>query len=400
MSRSTAKELGIVDELDALVAQHAAATDEFTLGTRASQLALVQAQHVQDAVLAAHDGQRVRIVPMSTTGDKNQSQALYLIGGKGKALWTEELEVALVEGAVDCIVHSLKDVPTSLPEGCTLGAILEREDPRDALVVKSSLPYRRLRDLPPGSVVGTSSVRRVAQLRRKFPHLVFADVRGNLNTRLSKLDNPSGPYSALILAAAGLIRVGMQDRITCGLDPETDGVLYAVGQGALGIEIRTGDERVLDLITPLEHWPTAWRCLAERELLRVLEGGCSVPLGVVTTFEPLGASIDDGATLTLRAVIVSLGGDRAVEHTETAQIFSATEAEQLGRRVADELVELGGAEILADLGKRVQDADFASRHQVRLCCVGELIRQHAVQEALARSSSGISPSALGEAVCH
>ncbi|KAN0060637.1 porphobilinogen deaminase [Thecaphora frezii] len=233
------------------------------------------------------------ITSMSTAGDQNLRSPLYVIGGEGKAIWTGELEVALRQGGVDAIVHSLKDVPTVLPKGFEVAAILEREDPRDALVVKQGLPYRTLDELPAGSVIGTSSIRRVAQLRRRYPHLVFSDVRGNLNTRLAKLDAPTGPYTALVLAAAGLVRINLHHRITAFLSSPV--LLYSVGQGSLAVEVRTPpkgadpatnrDARVRELIRSIGDWRATFRAEAERSLLRELEGGCSIPVGVESRFE-------------------------------------------------------------------------------------------------------------------
>lgn len=233
------------------------------------------------------------ITSMSTAGDQNVRSPLYVIGGEGRAIWTGELEVALAAGAVDAVVHSLKDVPTVLPEKFILGAICEREDPRDALVIKSGLPYKTLDDLPPGSVIGTSSVRRVAQLRARYPGLVFSDVRGNINTRIAKLDAPTGPYTALVLAAAGLIRINVAHRITAFLSRPV--LLHAVGQGSLGIEVRkpppgatpenNRDARILAMVQSIGDWRATARAEAERSLLRELEGGCSIPVGVESTFD-------------------------------------------------------------------------------------------------------------------
>ncbi|PWN37517.1 uncharacterized protein FA14DRAFT_170348 [Meira miltonrushii] len=230
---------------------------------------------------------------MSTGGDQNHTSPLYVIGGEGRAIWTKELEVALAAGAVDAIVHCLKDVPTTLPEGMMLGAILEREDPRDALIIKEGLPYKTLDELPPGSVIGTSSIRRVAQLRRRYPDLVFSDVRGNLITRLAKLDNPNGPYTALVLAAAGLIRLNMGSRITAFLSAPV--MMHAVGQGSLTIEVRkpppgaspltNRDARILEMVKSIGCWRSTWRQEAERSLLQELEGGCSIPVGVESRFD-------------------------------------------------------------------------------------------------------------------
>jgi hydroxymethylbilane synthase len=230
---------------------------------------------------------------MSTGGDQNSASPLYVIGGEGRAIWTKELEVALAGGAVDAIVHCLKDVPTTLPDGMMLGAILEREDPRDALIIKKGLPYTTLDELPPGSVIGTSSIRRVAQLRRRYPDLVFSDVRGNLITRLSKLDNPTGPYTALVLAAAGLIRLNLSSRISAFLSAPV--MMHAVGQGSLTIEVRkppagatpenNRDARILAMVQAIGDWRSTWRQEAERSLLRELEGGCSIPIGVECYFD-------------------------------------------------------------------------------------------------------------------
>ncbi|GAA6015093.1 hypothetical protein JCM10207_008728 [Rhodosporidiobolus poonsookiae] len=250
----------------------------FTLGTRNSKLAMVQAEIVAREIEQRWPGCQVRIYGMTTLGDNVLTQPLYTFGGK--ALWTKELEVCLLEGSVDAIVHCLKDIPTEFPPGCELGAVMEREDPSDALVVREGLPYTSLEELPEGSVIGTSSVRRVAQLRRMFPGFKFADVRGNVGTRLKKLDDPNNSYTALILASAGLIRLGLGHRITQSV---TSPFLYhAVGQGALGLEIRANDPRATAMIGSLECWKTSWRTRAERMMLRILEGGCSVPVGCET----------------------------------------------------------------------------------------------------------------------
>ncbi|PKI83141.1 hydroxymethylbilane synthase [Malassezia vespertilionis] len=320
---------------------------------------------------------------MATTGDVNLRSPLYVIGGEGCAIWTKELEVVLENHGVDVIIHSLKDVPTTLPKGMELAAILEREDPRDALVVKSSLPYTSLDEMPSGSVIGTSSVRRVALLRRAFPHLLFSDVRGNIYTRLAKLDAPDGPYTALVLAAAGLKRMDLSSRITAYLTAPV--MLHAVGQGALGVEVRTPtgtgtrDAHIKALIASVGDWRTTWRCAAERALLHRIEGGCSVPLGVTTTFadhreveglckEPAATSCalplqdpasapsaalarcppETGCELTLRAVIVSLDGKRSCEYVDTKRCHSVHDAEQLGIQVADDLEQRQGARLILD----------------------------------------------------
>ncbi|KAG6857660.1 hypothetical protein H0H87_010229 [Tephrocybe sp. NHM501043] len=297
---------------------------------------------------------------MATGGDKNQSQALYLLGGK--ALWTKELEVALREGEVDMLIHCLKDVPTTLPEGCSIAGTLKREDPVDSLVVKSGKPWKSLEDLPEGSVVGTSSVRRVAQLKRNFPSLKFLDVRGNLNTRLAKLDAPDGPYAALVLAKAGLVRLGMGDRITADLEPPV--LYYAVSQGALAIEIRNDDAEALALCRKLTHWETEWMCLAERACLRALEGGCSVPIGVQSKLD-VEAGEKKAGKLTLTGCVTALAGDVHVEHVIEARVTSAEEAEELGSTLARKLSDRGAKKILDDINvdreRRVVEAEKADK---------------------------------------
>ncbi|KIY45280.1 porphobilinogen deaminase [Fistulina hepatica ATCC 64428] len=331
----------------------------FTLASRASQLAQIQTNICLAALQELYpEDIRTSTDPtfttsfMTTAGDKNQSQALYLIGGK--ALWTKELEVALKEHAVDMLVHSLKDVPTILPEGCILGGVMEREDPLDSLVVKAGKPWKSLDDLPSGSVVGTSSVRRVAQLKRRYPGLKFLDVRGNLNTRMAKLDVPDGPFAALVLAKAGLVRLGMGDRITSDIEPP---ILYhAVSQGALGVEIRADDAEALSLCERITHRETLWRCLAERGCLRVLEGGCSVPVGVASSLE----NVDGKDFLTLIGCVTALDGSKQVEHTLKEPVSSRNEAEALGERVAEILKKSGAKEILDDINvdraQRVKEA--------------------------------------------
>ncbi|KAI9783251.1 MAG: porphobilinogen deaminase [Geoglossum umbratile] len=316
-------------------------TTTIRIGSRKSVLALKQTQIVHDALQAAWPELKYEIHAMSTMGDKNQVTPLYNFGAK--SLWTHELEAGLMEGALDLIVHSLKDMPTQLPASCTIGAILTREDPRDALVLKSSLQtiYTTLASLPAGSIIGTSSVRRAAQIARKYPHLRFADVRGNVGTRLAKLDAEDGMFTALVLAAAGLRRLGLAGRISQSLDAQSGGLLHAVGQGALGVEIREGDERIRRLLEPLADEATTRACLAERALMRTLEGGCSVPIGVETSW--IG---EDKQTLRMRAVVVSLNGSEAAEGDREERVRSREEAGAFGQAMARELVERGAGRIL------------------------------------------------------
>ncbi|KAK8157412.1 porphobilinogen deaminase, dipyromethane cofactor binding domain-containing protein [Phyllosticta citrichinensis] len=349
------------------------------LGTRRSALARVQTDIVEAALTKAWPGQRCEIHAMATMGDKNQTTALHEMGAK--SLWTHELEALLETGDLDMIVHSLKDMPTTLPPKLSIGAIFPREDPRDAFVLKASLhdasnntpQYPTLASLPPDSIIGTSSVRRAAQLKRRYPHLRFADVRGNLGTRLAKLDGtwtPDDPattvvpeYSALILAAAGLKRLDLGHRITALLSARDGGMLHAVGQGALGIEVRAGDARAQKLLSRVGCERSARACLAERALMRALEGGCSVPIGVESewvdgaTGEAIppqgesGSEPADGEELVLRAIVVSLDGSKAAEVEMRRKIASRDDAESLGRHVANMLVSRGAGEILAEINK-------------------------------------------------
>lgn len=287
----------------------------------------------------AHPEVEYEIHAMSTMGDKNQVTALHEFGAK--SLWTHELEAQLLDGGLDIIVHCLKDMPTQLPPKCIIGCIMEREDPRDAVVMKASLSYKTLLELPPGSVVGTSSVRRSAQVKRKYPHLKFKDVRGNLGTRLSKLDAENGEYTCLILAAAGLLRIDMGSRITQYLDSKTPGggLLHAVGQGALAIEVREGDEKTLSILRELENQDSMLAGTAERSLMRTLEGGCSVPIGVETTW------IEKGKLL-MKAIVVSLDGKESVEAERLDEILNAKDADEFGWKLAQDLVEKGASKIL------------------------------------------------------
>ena len=246
-----------------------------------------------------------------------------------------------MSGGLDIIVHCLKDMPTQLPQGAKIGAILNREDPRDAVVMKAGSSYKNLKDLPAGSIVGTSSVRRSAQIARHYPELKFKDVRGNLGTRLGKLDAEDGDYACLILAAAGLQRIDLGGRITQLLSSKTEGggLLYAVGQGALAIEIREGDEKMAALLAPLIDQQVTLACLAERSLMRTLEGGCSVPIGVETEWLEKGK-------LLMKAIVVSLDGSEAVYVEKLDEVLSEKDAEEMGWKVAGELVEKGAGKIL------------------------------------------------------
>jgi hydroxymethylbilane synthase len=302
------------------------------IASRRSQLAMVQTHWVRDELSRAHPELEISIEAMATQGDKILDVALAKIGDKG--LFTKELEAQMLVDRADIAVHSLKDLPTNLPEGLVLGCITEREDPADALVVHEKHGDRTLATLPEGAVVGTSSLRRLAQLRHHFPHLSFRDVRGNVITRLEKLD--AGEFDCLILAAAGLGRLGLGARIHELIDPAIS--LHAVGQGALGIECRDGDERVMACIRVLEHRPTALRCLGERAFLRSLEGGCQVPIGVNSRF--------DGDQLVITGMVASLDGQRLIRDEVRGD---QADPEAIGRTLAESLRAQGAGAILEEI---------------------------------------------------
>lgn len=299
------------------------------IATRKSALALWQAEYVKAQLEKAHPGLNVELLPMSTQGDKILDTPLAKIGGKG--LFIKELEIAMVEGRADIAVHSMKDVPVDFPDGFGLHAICPRENPFDAFV---SNTYSQLEDLPEGAVVGTSSLRRQCQIRKHRPDLQIKDLRGNVNTRLAKLDN--GEYDAIILASAGLIRLGMEERITQPLPPELS--LPAVGQGAVGIECRNDDSELIALLSALNHFDTADRVTAERAMNARLEGGCQVPIGSFATLN------DD--VLTLTGMVGSVDGQTLLYASATGHRARGVE---LGVEVADALLAQGAGEILKAL---------------------------------------------------
>ena len=296
------------------------------IGTRKSPLALWQAEHVRARLLALHPDLTVELVTMTTEGDKILDTPLAKIGGKG--LFIKELEQALLDRRADIAVHSLKDVTVTLPDGLHIPVIGEREDPRDAFV---SNRHDSLAALPEGSRVGTSSLRRQCQLRALFPQLDVITLRGNVNSRLQKLDR--GDFDAILLAAAGLKRLGFEDRIRVTLPPEV--LLPAVGQGAIAIECRQGDSEIERLIAPLHHTPTATRIAAERALNARLEGGCQVPIAAFAELE------DD--VLHLRALVGEPDGSRLIQGDIHGE---AVRAESLGTDLADVLLSRGARDIL------------------------------------------------------
>jgi len=299
---------------------------EIRIATRKSALALWQAEYVKARLEQAHPGLLVSLVPMVSRGDKLLDAPLAKIGGKG--LFVKELETALLENEADIAVHSMKDVPMDFPEGLGLYCICEREDPRDAFV---SNTYGSLDALPAGSVVGTSSLRRQAQLLARRPDLKIHFLRGNVNTRLAKLD--AGEYDAIILAAAGLIRLGFQDRIRSSISAEDS--LPAGGQGAVGIECRSADAEIHALLAPLHHRETALRVTAERALNKRLNGGCQVPIACYALLE--------NDQLWLRGLVGQPDGGLLLRAEDRA---ASSDAEALGVRVAEALLAQGAEAIL------------------------------------------------------
>ena len=307
---------------------------KLVIATRESQLALWQAEHVKARLMALHPGLEVELLGMTTQGDQILDSPLSRIGGKG--LFVKELETAMAEGRADLAVHSIKDVPMDLPEGFELAAISQREDPRDAFI---SRKYASLADLPSGARVGTSSLRRQVQLRAVYPTLDVDTLRGNVNTRLRKLEE--GQYDAILLAAAGLKRLGLDSHIRAILEPEES--LPAVGQGALGIEIRSGRPELAALLAPLNDPETAACVRAERAMSRMLQGGCQAPIGGYA--EMLGGRIH------LRAFVADLEGIRFYRSTVEGD---PADPEAVGHAAAAELIAQGADRLLAELIHRLQ----------------------------------------------
>ncbi|WP_136419336.1 hydroxymethylbilane synthase [Herbaspirillum sp. ST 5-3] len=301
---------------------------KLVIASRESRLAMWQAEHVRARLSALYPQCSIEILGMTTQGDQILDRALSKVGGKG--LFVKELEVAMAERRADLAVHSLKDVPMELPEGFALAAVLEREDPRDAFV---SNEYASLDDLPDGAVVGTSSLRRQALIAARFPKLVIRPLRGNLDTRLGKLDR--GEYAAIILAAAGLKRLGLAQRIRSLIEPEQS--LPAPGQGAMAIEILDGRDDLLQLLAPLNHESTAQAVSAERTVSRTFGGSCQIPLAAFGT-------VDGQATMHLRAMVATPDGKRIA----TADASGPANApELLGQQIALALQSQGADDILA-----------------------------------------------------
>ncbi len=300
---------------------------ELRIATRKSPLALWQANFVKQQLELHHPGLLVTLVPMSTQGDKILDTPLAKIGGKG--LFVKELEQAMLENRADIAVHSMKDVPVEFPEGLGLAVICQREIPFDAFV---SNHFASVNALPEGAIVGTSSLRRQCQLRALRPDVVIRDLRGNVNTRLAKLD--AGEYDAIILAAAGLRRLEKEDRITALLPPEFS--LPANGQGAVGIECRLDDAATRALLAPLEHAQTRYCVSAERAMNRALQGGCQVPIGAF-------AEMQDNDHIWLRGLVGAVDGSQIIHGDISGP---KEQAEELGKLLAEQLLAQGADDIL------------------------------------------------------
>ena len=357
------------------------------IGTRSSALAL--AQVALFTTLLPPSLPTTTLPSHTALGDIDKSTNLHTLASGGKSLWTEDLETELREGRVDVIIHSMKDVPTQISRDFRVAAVGAREEARDALVMnpqRTREGKKKLGDLPEGSVIGTSSVRRAAMIRRTHPHLCVADVRGNVHTRLRKLDDPAKGFDALVLAGAGVQRLGLGERISSWLG-RGEGVLHAVGQGALGVEWRAGDGWVEGLLGDLgrgkggrEGRRVRWECVVERGVLRALEGGCSVPVGVECQWEEgtppkeraaggegkaaeenegfenddaipdSGHNADaDGGYLVMRAMVVSLDGKECVEGEERCYVSNDAEGEECAMRMYKQLVEKGAEKILKEI---------------------------------------------------
>jgi hydroxymethylbilane synthase len=299
------------------------------IGTRGSKLALAQSQWIKEKLEARNPDLAVELVTIKTTGDKILDSPLSKIGGK--ALFVKEIEEALLKKAVDLAIHSMKDVPAELPEGLVLSASPEREDPRDAFV---SIKYQTLEDLPHGAKVGTSSLRRAAQLLAMRPDLKLVPLRGNVDTRLRKLEE--GEVQAIILATAGLRRLGLESRITQVIPSEQ--VLPAIGQGALGLEVRSDDEKTINLLEFLNHEETAVTVRAERAFLKELEGGCQVPMAAFCRL--------NHSRLHLEGMVAELDGSNIIRHKVAGE---KAKAEEIGVTLARKLIDAGANKILAHI---------------------------------------------------
>lgn len=308
--------------------------EKIVIGSRGSKLALWQSEWVKSRLCALHPQAEVRIEIIKTAGDRIQNAPLSVIGGKG--VFTKELEEALLDGRIDLAVHSLKDLPTTLPDRLSIAAITKREDARDALILRKDFHLERasIANLPAGATVGTSSLRRLAQLKHQRKDIAIKDLRGNVDTRLRKLD--TGDYDAIILASAGLHRLGFTERISAYIEPSE--ILPAVGQGALGIETRADDEATHEILRPLNHDATHAACAAERALLRTLGGGCQVPIAA-------HATVQDNQ-LHLQGLVAGLSGDVVIRDSIKGEL---SEAKEMGEELANRLLQQGAGSLLSGI---------------------------------------------------
>jgi hydroxymethylbilane synthase len=353
------------------------------IGSRGSKLALWQANWVKNKLEKTHSGLQVEIEIIKTTGDKLTEASLVKIGGKG--VFTKEIEDALIERRVDLAVHSLKDLPTELPEGLHIAAITEREDVRDGLIVSEPLrgKVKKIADLPEKARVGTSSLRRRSQLLSNRPDLQVLELRGNVDTRLRKLDE--GEYDAIILASAGLIRLGYGDRITMRI--ETTEMLTAVGQGALGIETRIDDERTNTLLKPLNHWPTRHATEAERAVLRSLGGGCAVPIAALGRVSKDKGKNKKPGNLELDALVSDADGKRKIRHKLSGPL---TQAEDLGARLAQILIEAGARELLPRIGEEsgIEEAGITESREDGVRSLESGVRSQEMVSGMSEANKG------------
>ncbi|WBW74040.1 hydroxymethylbilane synthase Hem3 [Schizosaccharomyces osmophilus] len=316
----------------------------YPIGTRKSKLAVIQSEIVHKQLKENHPEFDFPIMSRDTIGDEILSKALFEFKHQvAKSLWTRELEALLIVNQCRMLVHSLKDLPVEMPKGMTIACIPRRNCPLDAIVFPKGSPYKSVANLPPGSVIGTSSIRRRALLARHFPHLRFFDIRGNVGTRLSKLDDPESPFSCLVLAAAGLFRLGLKDRVSQMLSAPFN--YYAVGQGALAIEVREDDKEIIELLKPLQDTETTYCCVAERALMKRLDGGCAIPIGVQCDSLAVSSS---SFQVSLDGIVVSADGLRSAFASGNRVINSIEDAEDLGTQVALSLLKNGAGPILAE----------------------------------------------------
>lgn len=327
--------------------------DVIKVGSRKSELALIQTKYVISLLQKLYPTVKFEIHTMTTMGDRVLGISLPKIGEK--SLFTKDLEDALQHGGVDFVVHSLKDLPTQLPFGMTIGAILEREDPRDALVLNNKFIGKTLKTLPKGSLIGTSSLRRSAQLSRHYSHLNICDIRGNLNTRLAKLDAPQSNFAGIILAHAGLVRMGWMKRVDQVIEPSE--LLYAVGQGALAVECRANDAFVLDILSKLCDIKTQCRILVERSFLKTLGGGCSAPVAVDSVLTEIANSKNGEHSLDVEGAVWSLNGDTEIKNTVSCNLIFKSESPKADVGPSKRPKLSGGDEVTAEI---IDESPFKS----------------------------------------